>query len=161
MPAERAPLDLAQLFAVLDRHGVEYTIIGGVAVQVHGVGRTTLDLDLIPDPSPDNVRRLAAALRELDARPTDMPWAGPPTEEQLAATAIVPPLATAHGDLRVLNDVPGARTYERLRADALVLELDGISLAFASRDDLVAMKRATNRPQDRDDIAALTGEGPA
>ena len=126
-------------------------------MQVHGHGRTTLDLDVIPAPEPENTRRLAAALVELDAHPAEMPWAGPPTEEQLSGAAIVPSLTTAHGELHILNHVPGAPGYEQLRANALELELDGVRLAFAGLEDLLAMKRATGRPQDRDDVAALEG----
>lgn len=144
---------------MLDRYEVGYVVIGGVAVQVHGVGRTTLDLDVIPDPAAENMRRLAAALVDLDAHPADMPWAGPPTEEQLAGAAVVPPLTTTHGDLHILNDVPGAPDYSRLRANALELDLDGVRLAVAGRDDLVMMKRATGRPQDLEDVAALSRPG--
>lgn len=155
MPAERAPFDLARLFAVLDQHGVGYVVIGGVAVQVHGVGRTTFDLDVIPDPAPANLTRLAGALVALEAHPTELPAAPPPTEEQLAVAAIVPPLTTAHGELHILNQVPGAPAYADLRARALEVELDGVALHFASREDLVAMKRATGRRQDLEDLEQL------
>lgn len=89
------PLDLGELFAALARHGVDYLVIGGVATQVHGHRRTTMDLDLTPDPSPENLRRLGAALADLEARPRDagaekaeLPVSDP---ERLAIAAIVPP----------------------------------------------------------------------
>jgi hypothetical protein len=50
-----AALDLGELLATLYRHGVDYTIIGGVAVQAHGHRRTTKDLDVIPDPDHANL----------------------------------------------------------------------------------------------------------
>lgn len=151
-----AALDLRALLAMLDRHSVAYTIIGGVAVQVHGHRRTTKDLDLIPAPDVQNLTRLTAALAELEARPRDMPSGRAPTVEQLVTAAIVPPLTTRHGELHILRDVPGAPSYADLRARALVVELDGIALAIAGLDDLIAMKRATGRPADIRDIAALT-----
>jgi predicted nucleotidyltransferase len=156
-----APLDLGELLATLHRHGIDYTIIGGVAVQVHGHRRTTKDLDVIPAPGDENLRRLTAALYELRARPRDMPGAGSPTAEQIATAAIVPPLTTRHGELHILRDVPGAPAYEDLRARALVVELNGISLAIAGLDDLIAMKRASGRPADVRDIAVLTAIGSA
>ena len=149
-------LDLAELLATLHRHGVEYTVIGGIAVQVHGHRRTTKDLDVIPAPGHHNLTRLTAALVELEARPRDLPAAGPPTTEQLQTAAIVPPLTTRHGELHILRDVPGAPAYEDLRARALIVELDGIPLAIAGLDDVIAMKRASGRPADIDDIAVLT-----
>ena len=155
-----APLDIRELLALLSRHGVEYVVIGGVATQVHGHRRTTMDLDLTPDPEPGNLRRLAAALDELDARPADPALgggeiaAGDP--ERLALAAIVPPLQTRHGLLHVLKEPKGARPFGQLREAALVVDLDGVEVAIASLDDLIRMKRAAGRPADIDDIAALT-----
>lgn len=149
------PLDLGELLATLSRHQVEYTVIGGVAIQIHGHRRTTMDLDVIPDPAQENLERLARALVELRAHPRDLPG-GPPTAEHLASAPIVPPLTTSHGELHILRDVPGAPAYDALRSHAFVIEFKGITLAIAGIDDLVAMKRATGRPADQRDIAALT-----
>jgi len=150
-----AALDLRELLLTLDRHAIDYVVIGGVAVQVHGHRRTTKDLDVIPAPNQENLTRLAVALAELQARPRDSAG-GSPTTEQLAAAAIVPPLTTCHGELHILRDVPGAPAYPDLRARALVVELNGISLAIAGLDDLIAMKRASGRSGDIGDIAVLT-----
>jgi len=151
-------LDLRSLLAILDRHGVDFTVIGGVAVQVHGHRRTTKDLDVVPGPDPPNLERLAAALAELHARPRDLPGTGAPTAEHLAAAPIVPPLSTDHGELHILRDVPGAPAYADLRARALVVELGEISIAIAGLDDLIAMKRASGRPADERDIAVLLAD---
>jgi len=149
-------LDLGELLATLHRHAIEYTVIGGVAVQAHGHRRTTKDLDVIPAPDHVNLTRLQGALVELQARPRDLPGAGPPTAEPLATAAIVPPLTTRHGELHILRDVPGAPAYDDLRARALVVELNGIPIAIAGLDDLIAMKRASGRQADIRDIAVLT-----
>jgi hypothetical protein len=154
---ERTPsagLDLRELLATLHRHGVGYTVIGGVAVQVHGHRRTTKDLDVIADPARANLERLAAALAELGARPRDLPG-GAPTADHLEAAPSVPPLTTDHGELHILRDVPGAPPYADLRAGALEIDFDGIALAVAGLDHLIAMKRASGRPGDERDIAAL------
>jgi len=149
------PLDLQQLFATLARHGVDHLVIGGVAVQVHGHRRTTRDLDLMPAPTAENHARLALALRELEARPCGLPG-GAPTPEQLGVAAVVPPLTTVHGELHILNRVPGAAGYDEVRRRALVLDLAGIPIAVVGLDDLIAMKRASGRRSDRDDLAVLT-----
>ena len=150
-----AALDLRQLLAILERHAVDYTVIGGIAVQVHGHRRTTKDVDLIASPDGDNLERLGAALQALAAVPRDIPGSRTPTVEQLATAAIVPPLTTHHGELHILRDVPGAPPYAELRARALVIDLDGMAIAIAGLDDLIAMKRASARPSDLRDIAAL------
>ncbi|MBW8060784.1 MAG: hypothetical protein FVQ78_10840, partial [Solirubrobacterales bacterium] len=70
LPSEldRGPLDPVRIFAVLQRHGVEYLTIGGVAVNVHGHVRNTRDVDILLEWSAENMRRLAAALGDLDAK---------------------------------------------------------------------------------------------
>ena len=155
------PLDIERLVETLHRHGVRTVIIGGVAVQVHGHRRTTMDLDVIPAPDADNIERLAAALAELNARPRDAPSGTPsPTVEQLQVAAIVPPLMTDHGELHVLNDVPGAAPFAELYSRALTIEVDGVDLLICHVDDLISMKRASGRPADLRDIAALTTPAP-
>lgn len=152
-------LDINELIATLARHEVEYLVIGGVAVQVHGHRRTTMDLDVTPDPDPENLRRLGAALAELEARPADAvaSEAEVPVSdaERLAIAAIIPPLLTRHGEIHVLKEPKGARDFGEMRERALVVELDGAEVAIVALDDLIRMKRATGRPVDRDDVEAL------
>lgn len=151
--------DIEELIATLARHGVEYLVIGGVAVQVHGHRRTTMDLDVTPDPDPENLRRLGAALAELEARPAeggdgDVEIAvGDPG--RLAVAAIVPPLLTRHGQLHILKEPKGGRAFGEMRARALVVELEGKEVAIVALDDLIRMKRAAGRPSDEDDVEVL------
>jgi len=155
-PAER-PLDLLELFRVLAEHGVDYLIIGGVAAQVHGRRRTTMDLDVTPAPDPENFKRLEAALVALDAHPVELgPNAPTPTAEQLRVAPVVPPLATRYGELHILNEVPGATEYAAMRARALTADLDGIATSIVGVDDLIRMKQTAGRPSDLEDIEALT-----
>jgi hypothetical protein len=60
-------LDVRRVVEALDRHGVEYLIVGGVASRFHGAERLTKDIDLVPSSDADNLERLAAALRDLGA----------------------------------------------------------------------------------------------
>ncbi|HEX6665486.1 MAG TPA: hypothetical protein VF081_02695 [Solirubrobacterales bacterium] len=153
------PLDVGELIAVLARHGVEYLVIGGVATQMHGHRRTTMDLDVTPEPSQENLVRLSAALAELEARPRD----AAPGEaeisvsdpERLAIAAIVPPLLTRHGQIHILKEPKGAQGFEEMRKRALVVEIDGAEVAIVSLDDLIRMKRAAGRPADLDDVVVL------
>lgn len=151
------PLDLRELFRALAAHDVDYLVIGGVAAQLHGRRRTTKDLDLTPAPDPENFERLAAALLALDAHPVELGRNAPaPTAEQLQLAPIVPPLTTRHGELHILNEVPGATAYAGMHTRALTTDLDGIAVRIVSVDDLIRMKQATGRPSDIEDIAALT-----
>lgn len=157
---EDRPLAVADLIAVLARHGVDYLVIGGVATQVHGHRRTTMDLDLTPDPDPENLARLGAALVELEARPVEADFEGAEISvtdtERFALAAIVPPLLTRHGQVHILKEPKGARAFDEMRARALVVDLDGHDVAIVSLDDLIRMKRAAGRPGDIEDVAALS-----
>ena len=154
------PLDLIRLLEALARHGVDYVVVGGVAVQAHGHRRTTKDLDVIPAPEPENYERLSAALEELSARQRGVDPGSvalsPADPERLRIAAIIPPLTTIHGELRILNAAKGAPAYEDLRRRALTVELDGIPVTIAALEDLIRMKRASGRPADLEDIAVLT-----
>jgi hypothetical protein len=144
-----------ELLATLRRHDVDFVVIGAFALAPHGYVRATADLDIVPDPEPANLRRLAAALRELDATvdlgDIDAAELGlAPDEEGLSAGGNWG-LATKHGRLDVMHDVPGLRSWDRLRAGAI--EVDGIR--YAGYDELVSMKVASGREEDLRDVGAL------
>ena len=155
--AAQRPLDIRELFRVLAEHRVDYLVIGGVAAQVHGRRRTTMDLDITPAPDLGNLDRLVAALIALDAHPAGLgPGAPAPTAEQLRVAPIVAQLITRAGALHIINEVPGAAGYAEMRERALTTELDGIAIAIVGVDDLIRMKRTSARPGDLEDIEALT-----
>ena len=62
MTPREIPLDAGHILHVLSERSVDFVAIGGVAVQTHGHPRTTQDLDIVPEPSPDNRNRLSDAL---------------------------------------------------------------------------------------------------
>lgn len=150
------PLDAERIFAVLDAHKVEYVVIGGIAVQVYGHARMTNDIDLIPSPTPLNLERLAAALEDLEARILNPGSEHLEINAQMLPRATLWQLTTRHGDIDVLHDAPGAAPFSQLRERALVIALGDQPIPIVSRDDLIKMKRATGRPVDLADIAALT-----
>lgn len=157
--APDAPLDAEQILRVLAEHAVDYVIVGGLAVQTHGHVRTTVDIDVYPSPDPSNLARLADALNALDAQILN------PGSEDMKIDAKTLPRATLwqfetrHGAIDVLHDAPGAPPYAELRARALEIELGDLRLAVAGLDDLISMKRASARPVDLQDLAALVELG--
>ena len=151
--------DPRRIFEALARNRVDYVVIGGVAVIAHGHTRNTRDVDLMAAADRTNLERLAAALRELGARLSGVDAHLLGVDVQDAATLASGAnftMETDAGGLDLFNEVPGAAPYEDLRERALVVDLDGLTIRVAGRDDLIRMKRAAGRPQDLDDIAALT-----
>lgn len=152
------------LLRALHEAGVRHIIIGGFAVNAHGVIRPSRDLDIVPDPDEANLGRLARLLGEIDARhvglgdlsPDEFPF-DPTRAEDLRAGANFR-LETRLGDLDVMQWVAGIETepaYDALDLKAVTGELDGIPLRVCGLDHLVAMKRAAGRPRDLDDLQRL------
>lgn len=154
------PLDAEFILRALSDHGVDYVLVGGLAVQTHGHLRTTIDVDLIPAPDPANLKRLAAALNALDAVVVNPGAEGIPITAAMLPRATPWQFATRHGAIDVLHEAPGAPAYAELRRRALEVALGDLRLAVAGRDDLISMKRASGRPVDLDDLAALTEPDP-
>lgn len=156
MSAGEEPPDFERIFSVFAEHEVDYVLVGGLAVQTYGHMRATVDVDVIPRPDPANLGRLAQALRALDARVLNRGAAEIEISAAMLPRATLWQFSTKHGAIDVLHDAPGAAPYEQLRERALVVHLGVLAIAVASKDDLVGMKRASGRPVDLDDIAALT-----
>jgi hypothetical protein len=156
VPVPDPPLDAERILRTLAQHDVDYVLIGGLAVQTYGHVRTTNDADLIPAPRPENLERLAAALRSLGARVLN------PGQENLEIDAGMLPRAsiwqfsTRDGGIDVMHEVPGGRPYDELSARALHVQLGDIDVPVVDLDDLIQMKLARSRPVDLADVAALT-----
>lgn len=147
---------LESLLRRLARAEVDFVVIGGVAVAFQGYGRTTKDLDITYSTESGNLERLGRVLLDVHARlrgiDEEVPFV--PDARALARTRLLT-LDTDDGGLDLLADPPGAPPYKTMRARADRVELDGIVVAVAALDDLLAMKRAAGRPQDLADVDAL------
>ena len=145
----KAP-DLQALLKPLVDHGVDFVVIGGMAGIALGSNYPSFDLDVMYERGRANIQRLVAALRELDVRlrgaPPDLPFLlDARTIENGANFTFI----TSHGDIDVLADVAGVKGYEPVAGRAVEREIAGLPVKVASIDDLIAMKRAANRPKDR------------
>jgi predicted nucleotidyltransferase len=150
------PLDAERILRALAEHGVDYVLIGGLAVQTHGHVRTTNDADLIPAPDPANLERLAAALRSLDARVLNPGSAGIAIDARMLPRATIWQFATRDGGIDVMHEVPDGDPFERLSERALRVRLGDVEVPVVSLDDLIRMKLARGRSIDLEDVAALT-----
>ena len=156
--------DLGRVVGVLDRHGVEYLVVGGGATQLYGATRPTKDSDCLVLQEKDNLVRLAAALRELNAR---LRVTGLSDEESAALPvqidAVLDQLPftnwrTDAGALDIMKTMPGPggpRRYEDLAGDARVLDYAGVRVRVASLSAIVASKEYANRPKDQEALPEL------
>jgi hypothetical protein len=162
LPSEldRGPLDPVRIFEALQRHRVEYLTIGGVAVNVHGHVRNTRDVDILIEWTAENMRRLAAALRELEAKlfgvDADLLGVDPLDPADLLAGGNFT-LRTASGGLDLFDpdEIPGGRPYDEMRPRAVEAIVEGIRIRAVGFDDLIRLKRESGRDRDLEDVATL------
>lgn len=162
LPSEtdRGPLDPLRIFESLQRHGVEYLTIGGVAVNAHGHVRNTRDVDILIEPNAENMQRLAAALSELDAElagvDADLLDIDPHDPDALLGGGNFT-LRTAAGGLDLFDpgEIPGGRPYEEMRSRAVEVIVDGVGIRAVGFDDLIRLKRESGRDRDLEDVATL------
>jgi hypothetical protein len=168
------PLNPELLFEVLARHKVEYVLIGGLAANLHGSPLVTNDADITPKRSKPNLRRLAAALVELDARirtaeePEGFVFAREP--EFLERMKMVN-MQTRAGDFDISFEPGGFTGFDELAQHAVPFDVFGLRVQVAALRDIIRSKEAANRVKDQaalpvlyaleDEIAAAEREGRA
>jgi hypothetical protein len=156
--SDPAPLDPERILRTLGRHGVAYILIGALAARLQGFPRVTADADITPARDEDNLERLAAALRELDARvytesvPEGLPFdcTGP-----TLGRAELWNLVTSAGRLDIAFVPSGTSGFEDLARGALRFEVFGVEIRAANLLDIIRSKEAADRPQDRQDVVVL------
>ena len=145
------------IVAALERHRVEYVVIGGAAAQARGWPEPTDDIDFTPERSQGNLSRVAAAVEELDAgfrvdparypdgyRPPDgIDWRTFRNQISIA-------FATRHGNFDVVLLPDGTNGYEEIIATATREMLPGTAIVVpvASAEMILHSKNAADRPKD-------------
>ena len=139
---------------------VDFVVIGRLAARMHGSPTVTNDLDVCHDQSAANLKRVARALAEMKAGlrlPTPAERVAVPIDDRLLAATQNLTLSTEFGFLDLPARPSGGEGYEDLVRGAVTLELErGFSVAVASVDDLIRMKRASGRPKDLIEVEVLT-----
>jgi len=152
-----SPMSDQQIAAVaecLNRHGVEYVLIGGGAALLHGapIARTR-DADIVPARREANLDRLVTALREMDARL----WIGPAEPEglemlfdrtSLGQIDSFLNLVTRYGPLDVTYRPEGTEGYDDLSRSVVTIQLLGVDIPVASLADVIRSKEAAGRAKD-------------
>lgn len=153
--------NVREIFAALNEAEVDYVIVGGLAVILHGYLRATADLDLVVGLAPDNCRRALDALVKIGFGPR-LPvniddFADPQMRQAwVQRNMLVFQLWDSTNPMRSLDIfVQEPIPFERLMSDAVSKDIDGLAVRIASIEHLIEMKQAAGRPRDTDDIAKL------
>ena len=142
--------NLLRIAEHLERHGVEFMVIGGQAAALLGSPLPTFDVDLCYRRTKDNLQRLAEALQEL--RPTlrgapgDLPFRLDAESLALGANFT---FNTDYGPLDLLGWVEPFGTYDELLPGCERIEVGDAQLLVIGLEDLIAIKRHIGRPKDQ------------
>jgi predicted nucleotidyltransferase len=142
----------------LNRHGVRFVVVGGVAAVAQGSPLPTEDVDVTPAPDRANLERLASALTELEARlrvpdePDGIPF---PFDASFLGGNDDWNLTTPHGNLDLIFTPPGTQGYDDLRRDAILVDFGGAEVPMASLVDVIRSKQASSRAKDHAQLPAL------
>ncbi len=134
---------------LLEKHHVEYVIVGGYAVGVHGFPRYTGDMDVFVGISGQNAGRIVDVFNEfgfgtLGLKASD--FLEPDTVVEVGREPI---------KIQVLTGIDGV-TFERCRSDRIMVNISGLQVPFIGLESLLANKAASPRSKDRTDLEELT-----
>jgi len=150
---EAVPYRPDRLLEVLERHGVQFVVIGGLAAELRGSPYATRDVDVTPSRERANLGRLAEALRELDAKLRISGVEGPaefPLEQHSFDWGTTWTFVTTHGFLDIALLPDGTRGYDDLRRGASRERItDTLEVSVASLADVIRSKEAAGREKDR------------
>jgi len=142
------PEDFKEFLKLLNANQVEYLLIGGYAVGYHGYVRATADMDVWVEPSLDNARKAASALRDFGF---DMPEL---SEELLLKPDTVVRMGVPPFRLEVLSSISGV-TFEECHAERVVDLIDDVEVPIISLRHLKINKRVSGRGKDLVDLEHL------
>lgn len=156
MAGETEKSALEQIAEMLHTHRVEFIVIGGQAEALLGSPRVTFDIDLCYRRTKDNLKRLAAALRELKPTlrnaPPDLPFV---IDEQSLALGCNFTFRTPFGPLDLLGYLEPLGDFDVIAKHATAMQVAEMELNVISIDDPITIKRHIGRPKNRESLLQL------
>jgi len=135
-----------RILQLLDRHGVEYVVVGGVAAVLQGAPVTTFDIDTLVKVDAANADRLLAVLQTLEARYREHDTLKPTREDLLAGGHLL--LMTNSGPLDVLGFIGNGKRYEDIADATATVEVGDLSVRVLGIDALIEEKKGLGRDKD-------------
>jgi hypothetical protein len=140
--------DYRDMLSALSAEDVEFIVVDSYALAAHGFPRATLDMDVWVRPSPANADRVCTALSRFGALTTNLSAADFVKEDAVVQIGVAP------RRVDIITSVSGL-TFEEARRNALVREIDGLTVPILALPDLICNKLASTRPKDLEDAKLL------
>jgi predicted nucleotidyltransferase len=140
--------DFKEFIVSLNDNSVDYLIVGGYALAVHGIPRYTQDIDFWIQTTPSNIKKVIKALEDFGFASINL------QESDFQDSENVIQLGYPPNRIDLLSAIDGVKFKEAFQKK-MVIDLDGISVNFISFQDLMKNKKASGRLQDLADLENL------
>ena len=138
-----------QIIRAFNQHNVEYVLIGGYAVILHGLPRTTLDMDIVVKLDEANIRKFKQALKALyDDKDIEEI-----TREELGKYAVIRYGTPDNFYIDIMAGIGEVENFDTIESE--VIQIEGIDITVATPEALYRMKQNTIRPHDQGDAHFL------
>jgi hypothetical protein len=143
------PPDLSAISRALQAESVAYVLIGGLALAMHGGQYTTFDADLAIAFDPENRSKLVKALRPVNPRPMRLTPGANWIWDELCIRQPWSIFQTDVGRVDLIIRLPGVDSFQGLFDRSVLFDIDNAVVRVASIDDLISLKKQSDRPKDQ------------
>jgi predicted nucleotidyltransferase len=140
--------DFSEFIQLLNEHGVEYLIVGGYAVILHGYPRYTGDMDFFINKSSENAQKVIDVLDEFGFASLEL------TADELTKPDVILQLGRPPLRIDIINSLSGV-SFKECFAEKVKFEIDGYMLPVIGLKQLKKNKKASGRHRDLDDLEHL------
>ena len=140
--------DFEDFVALLNKHQVNYMIVGGYALAFHGKPRHTGDLDIWIDISEDNAEKMTAVIADFGMKSLGI------TSDDFLQKGIITQIGHPPLRIDILNEIDGVY-FQDAYINKLIIDVDGLIINYIGLDDLIKNKQSSGRSQDLTDVKTL------
>ena len=140
--------DFKELLNLFEKHEIRYLIVGGYAVMKYSEPRFTKDLDILIATDTANAEAVYTALKEFGAPLANL------TVKDFTDQDCFYQMGRSPLRVDIMMSIPGVE-FEEVWKSREMVELDGYTIPFISRSDLIRAKKTSGRPQDKIDVNRL------
>lgn len=141
--------DFKEFVQLLIKNQVEYLIVGGYAVSIHGYPRYTGDLDIWINSTDSNAQKVLSCIKEFGFSSSEL------TESDFTKKYGIIQLGYPPVRIDIINNVDGVN-FEECFQKKSIIEVENLQVNFISLEDLITNKKTTARPRDIDDVENLS-----
>lgn len=148
-------VELSSILEELIKANIKFILVGGLAAVVQGAPVTTLDVDIVYDRSSENITKLLAFLKSIDAvyrRPDDKVILPKKNDFLIMGHRL---FTTRLGPIDVLAFIEEKKTYEDLIEHTVEIEFRGHTLHVLDLKMLIELKRTSKDPKDKQRLPVL------